>query len=60
MTKLIAWLRARLGEASTWLGLALVVASLLANRLGYDYADVKDALMLLGGGLVAHPESAAS
>ena len=46
-----AWLRARLREKSTWLGLVLVGGSVLAGPLGFAYADLKDAALVFFGGL---------
>ena len=54
-----SWAKARLKEKSTWLGLALIAGSVAAGPLGFAYADLKDAVLVLfvGGGLVAAPTS---
>lgn len=55
---MIQWIGARLREKSTWLGLILIGGAVAAGPLGFAYADVKDAALVLfgaaavGGGLV--------
>lgn len=49
------WARARLREKSTWLGLVLIAGAVAAGPLGFAYADLKDAVLVLfaGSALVA-------
>lgn len=54
MNKIIAWLKARAKERSTWAGIILLVGAVAAGPLGFSYADLKDAVMvaLFGAGLM--------
>jgi hypothetical protein len=49
-----SWAKARLKEKSTWMGLILIVGAVAAGPLGFAYADLKDAVLLMfaGSGLV--------
>ena len=44
------WLKARLRERSSWTGMALIVGAVAAGPLGFAYAELKDALLLMAGG----------
>ncbi len=48
------WAQARLKEKSTWTGIVLIVGAVAAGPLGFAYADLKDAVLLMfaGSGLV--------
>ncbi len=50
-----SWAKARTKEKSTWLGLILIVGAVAAGPLGFAYADLKDAVLVMfaGSGLVA-------
>lgn len=48
--KVKSWARARLKEKSTWTGLMLIAGAVAAGPLGFAYADLKDAVLLLFAG----------
>lgn len=45
------WAKARMKERSTWLGGILIVGAVAAGPLGFAYADLKDAVLVMFGGL---------
>lgn len=51
---MMAWMKARAKERSTWAGLILLGGAVAAGPLGFSYTDLKDAVMvaLFGAGLM--------
>lgn len=49
----LAWLRLRLGEGSTWVGLAMIAVALGSDPL-QAYGVAQAISLIVGGGLVAN------